>query len=111
MEKEMAPPVSSGAIPQQRPELVPIAIDRPVKAPVEVPVAIPAPAITEHRAMVHTGRLEPVAEAAGLGRLHERHSSDRRGHYRSKNKPHEDTSSAGYSRENTRREPGNLIRS
>src|SRR5205823_10746324 len=42
--------------------LVPAAVDRPVKIPVEVPVAIPitAPAITHHRAMVHTGRLEPV---------------------------------------------------
>src|SRR5436309_3159821 len=103
----------SGAIPHQRPELVPIAVDRPVKAPVKVPVAIAitAPAITHHRAMVHTGRLEPVAEAAGLGGLHERHPSNRRGHYRSKNKPHEDTSSAGYSRENTWRETGNLTRS
>src|SRR5438270_12403227 len=111
MKKEMAPPSPSGAIPQQRPELVPIAVDRPVKAPVEVPVAIPAPAITHHRAMVHTGRLEPVAEAASLGGLHDRHPSDRRGHARSKNKPHEDTSSAGYSRENTWRETGNLTRS
>src|SRR5437762_3272866 len=88
--------------------LVPIAVDRPVKAPVEVPVAIaiPAPAITHHRATVHTGRLEPIAEAAGLGGLHERHPSDRRGHYRSKNKPHEDTSSAGYSLVTPERTPG-----
>src|SRR5206468_11608113 len=103
----------SGAIPHQRAEFAPIAVKRPVNAPVEVPVAIAitAPAITHHRATVHTGRLEPIAEAAGLGGLHERHPSDRRGHDRTKNKPHEDTSSAGYSRENTRRETGNLIRS
>src|SRR2546421_92305 len=117
MEKEMAPLVSQRRHSSPATGLVPMAVDRRVnaranaraKAPGAIP--IPAPAITHHRAMVHTGRLEPVAEAAGLGGLHERHPGDRRGHYRSKNKPHEDTSSAGYSRENTRRETGNLTRS
>src|SRR5436309_1655352 len=89
--------------------LIPVAIDRPIKVPVDVVAIAPVP---EHPAAVaDAGRLKAVREATGLGRLHEGHSRDRRSHYRAKNKPHEDTSSAGYSRDNTRMETGNLTRS
>src|SRR5262249_35155342 len=49
--------------------------------------------ITVHRAVTHAGHANAVREAAGIGRLHERHTGNRRGHNRPKNIPHEDTSS------------------
>src|SRR5437762_1628983 len=99
---------SGGAIPYQRPDLVPVAVDRPV----EVSIEVMSVGIAEHRAaMAHAHRLEAVPEAAGFGRLHESHTGERRGHNRSKNKPHEVTSFGYTLSDNTMRQPLNLIQS
>src|SRR5438045_3072511 len=80
---------SGGAIPYQRPDLVPVAVDRPV----EVSIEVMSVGIAEHRAaMAHAHRLEAVPEAAGFGRLHESHTGERRGHNGPKNKSHDGTS-------------------
>src|SRR5262249_26866032 len=71
---------------------------RSVEATVETTIDVVAIApITVHRAVTHAGHANAVREAAGIGRLHERHTGNRRGYNRPKNIPHEDTSSGGNS--------------
>src|SRR5205085_5192366 len=79
--------------------LVPVAVDRPIKVAVEMVAIAP---IAVHRAVTHAGHApESIRKAAGFGRLYECRPGDRRGHNRAKNIPHEDTSSAGNSQNNT----------
>src|SRR5437764_1205142 len=99
---------SGGAIPYQRPDLVPVAVDRPV----EVSIEVMSVGIAEHQAaLAHARHPDAVGEAAGLGWLHERHAVDCSCHDRSKNKPHEVTSFGYTLSDNTMRQPLNLIQS
>src|SRR6266478_108040 len=86
----MTPPLSGSAIFQRLPVPTPVAAIRPVEVPVHV-MAIEA---LRAKAVVHAHRLEPIPEAARLGRLNEGHTGDRHSRQRSKNKPHDLTSRA-----------------
>jgi len=74
-------------------------------------MAIEARAEAAAEAVVHAHRLEPVPEAARLGRLNEGHTGDRHGCQRSKNKPHDINLPGCNSPQNTAGGTKNLMRS
>jgi hypothetical protein len=105
-QKKMAPPLMRQRHFSQT-GLVPVAVIRPVEVPVHV-MAIKA---IWAEAMVDAHRLEPIPEAARLGRLNKRHTPDRHSCQRAKNKPHDINLPGCNSPKNTAGGIKNLIRS